>query len=414
MIKNLLFAGLISLISVTVNAQCTDWVDPSPTAGWPDFDPLPCNGESQEITAFELYKSEAYQMEGALVGGNYTFSACNGPGAGAWVPEFTIIAPSGAVEAFGAGDGDGCSITWTATEEGTYLVVINEAGNCGVAEAVNNGYPMITTNSGGADCTPPPPPPVFIEGAESFEADTVNFPSCWQTIDADGDGFNWNLLPIADLAFDGAVAARSESYINPPGAGAITPDNYLITPLLEIVDEDSLYYVVRAISSGFPAENYSVLVSTTGTAIADFSDEVFTEVLESAEYEGRSVNLSAYAGESIYIAFRHHDVTDQFAFLIDAIYLPGVICAPDAVSELETVESKLFPNPATDNLNITSSLQGAATVSVFDAVGRVVLQKNVNLSQATFTQNISSLENGIYTIQISTADKVATERFVKQ
>ncbi|NEN23263.1 T9SS type A sorting domain-containing protein [Cryomorpha ignava] len=257
-------------------------------------------------------------------------------------------------------------------------------------------------------------PVVLLEGAESFEADTVNFPDCWQTIDADGDGNSWNLLPAANLAFDGVVAARSESYINPPGAGAITPDNYLITPLLDIVDGDSLYYVVRAISANFPAENYSVLVSTTGTEISDFSDEVLTEVLESAAYEGRSVDLSGYAGESIYIAFRHHDVTDQFAFLIDAIYLPGVNCIPDAVTELEKVESNLFPNPATNNLNITSSLEGAATVRVFDAIGRIVLENNVNLSQATFTQNISSLENGIYTIQISTTDKVATQRFVKQ
>src|SRR5690606_16762114 len=98
----------------------------------------------------------------------------------------------------------------------------------------------------------------------------------------------------------------------------------------------------------------------------------------------------------------------------DGILLPGVNCNPDAVTELETVESSVFPNPATDYLNITSSLQGAATVRVFDAIGRVVLENNVNLSQATYTQTISSLENGIYIIQISTADKVATQRFVKQ
>src|SRR5690606_29783836 len=100
-------------------------------------------------------------------------------------------------------------------------------------------------------------------------------------------------------------------------------------------------------------------------------------------------------GQAIYIAFRHFDSTDNFGFLLDAIALPGVNCIPDAVTELETVESNIFPNPATDNLNITSSLQGAATVSVFDAIGRVVLENNVNLSQATYIQSISSLENGI-------------------
>lgn len=410
MIKNLLFAGLISMISISVSAQCEDWVNPSPSSGWTDFDPMPCNGESQEITAFEVYQSEAYMLEGALVGGNYTFSVCNGTGAGAWVPEFTIIAPSGAVDAFGAGDGDGCSITWTASEEGTYIVVINEAENCGVAGADNGGFPMITTNSGGNECSEPP---VLVEGAESFEADTENLPECWQAIDADGDGFNWGLIVSTDVAFDGTVAAVSYSFDNGT-VSPLTPDNYLITPHLNIQEGDSLYYVVRTLDGGWPAEKYSVLVSTTGTAVEDFTDEVFTEVLESASYEGRTVDLTEYAGQAIYIAFRHFDSTDNFGFALDAIALPGVNCNPDAVTELDKVESHLFPNPATDNLNITSSLQGAATVRVFDAIGRVVIENNVNLSQTTYTQNISSLENGIYTIQISTSDKVATQRFVKQ
>ena len=276
----------------------------------------------------------------------------------------------------------------------------------------NVTLPGTYTNEG---CEPevidPVFPPVLVEGAESFEADTL-LPTCWQAIDEDGDGYNWFVLTGEGAGFDGNNVIASQSY-----AGvALTPDNYLITPQLELGTNDSLYYVVRAGDPNYPAENYSVLVSTTGTDIADFSDEVFTEVLETAAWEGRSINLSAYDNETIYIAFRHHGVSDQNFFIMDAIALPGtpLNCGPDAVTELETVESKLFPNPVTDNLNITSSLQGAATVSVFDAVGRVVLQRNVNLSQATFTQSISSLENGIYTIQISTADKMATERFVKQ
>lgn len=408
MIKNLLFAGLISMISISVSAQCEDWVNPTPTTGWTDFGSLPCNGESHEITAFEVYQSEAYRLEGALVGGNYTFSVCNGSGAGAWVPEFTIIAPSGAIDAFGAGDGDGCSITWTASEEGTYLVVINEAGNCGVEGADNGGFPMISTNSGGADCLPPP---VFVEGAESFEGST-DLPACWQAIDADGDGHNWSVQTGGGYPFEGTNAVASYSW--DATDGDITPDNYLVTPRLDISEGDTLYYLVKAQDPAWPTETYSVLISTTGTQIADFADEAFTETLDFGAYQGRTVDLSAYAGNSIYIAFRHHSSTGMFSVALDGVLLPGVNCNPDAVTELEKVESSLFPNPATDNLNITSSLQGAATVRVYDAIGRVVLANNVNLSQATFTQNISSLENGIYTIQISTTDKVATQRFVKQ
>lgn len=131
-----------------------DWCSEYALGLWPNindtFGGAPVNDGTgcpfNEIDAFEVWMSEAYALDNVVEGTSYTFSHCNGPGAGTWIPEYTIIAPSGAVDAYGAGDGDGCSITWTASESGTYLIVINEAGNCGVGAEVENGYPAITCN----------------------------------------------------------------------------------------------------------------------------------------------------------------------------------------------------------------------------------------------------------------------------
>jgi hypothetical protein len=139
---------------------CTDWQDPNPTGGWTNFNTefggAPCDDGGgcpfNEIEAFEVFAAEAYSVDNFMEGGTYTFSMCNGPGAGSWVPDFTIIAPSGEVDAFGPGDGDGCSITWTASESGTYLIVINELGSCGEANAIGNGYPALTCEDGTAPC----------------------------------------------------------------------------------------------------------------------------------------------------------------------------------------------------------------------------------------------------------------------
>lgn len=139
--------------------ECLTWVEPSPTTGWVDFNTqfggAPCNDGGGcpflEIDGFEVWQSEAYAMDNIQEGAVYTFSHCNGPGAGSWIPEYTIISPSGAVDAFGAGDGDGCSITWTASESGTYLIVVNEAGACGIAGGTDNGYPAFTC-SGEVEC----------------------------------------------------------------------------------------------------------------------------------------------------------------------------------------------------------------------------------------------------------------------
>ncbi len=151
----------LTILPNWVQAQCEDWLSPTATSGWTDFNTTfggaPCNDGTgcpfNEITAFEVFASEAYAVDNFVAGGTYKFSVCNGPGSGSWVPEFTIIAPSGAIDAFGPGDGDGCTITWTASEEGTYLIVINEANACGGGNntSTSNGFPALTCVSG-ANC----------------------------------------------------------------------------------------------------------------------------------------------------------------------------------------------------------------------------------------------------------------------
>ena len=106
----------------------------------------PAVGETNEITAFEVYASESYLIDNFVAGNEYTFSACNGAGAGSWDLDFTIISPSGDVVAYGVDDDSDCSITWVATEAGTYTIGISEAGNCGVPNQIDNGYPAITNN----------------------------------------------------------------------------------------------------------------------------------------------------------------------------------------------------------------------------------------------------------------------------
>jgi hypothetical protein len=153
-----LICALLFFLPMSSYAQqpCLDWVNPSPTTGWTDFN-TEYGGAPQmiddvcpfyEITTYEIWPGEAFQINGFVAGNYYTFSHCNGPNSGAWIADYTILTPSGAVDAFGDGNGDGCSITWLATESGTYLIVINEQGNCGNTDALDNGYPAITCSGG--------------------------------------------------------------------------------------------------------------------------------------------------------------------------------------------------------------------------------------------------------------------------
>jgi len=150
-----LFATVLVLClnSIIVNAQepCLTWVNPPPNSGYTDFNgnfggaPVSTEGDCPllEIDSFEIWAGEAYVLDNVIEGTIYTFSHCNGPGAGSWSADYTIIAPGGAVDAFGEGNPNGCSISWEASESGTYLIVINEQGLCGESNTVENGHPAI-------------------------------------------------------------------------------------------------------------------------------------------------------------------------------------------------------------------------------------------------------------------------------
>ncbi|WP_235297786.1 T9SS type A sorting domain-containing protein [Portibacter marinus] len=156
--KNFALLSLITIlligVQLQITAQCTDFLEepiesfgsaPIVIAGCPQYN---------EINDFEVYAAEAYIVENFVMGQEYAFNICNGESAGSWIPEFTIQAPSGAIDAFGAGDGDSCTITWTATENGTYLIIINEAGQCGGGENTgsDNGYPTLEIIADASNC----------------------------------------------------------------------------------------------------------------------------------------------------------------------------------------------------------------------------------------------------------------------
>jgi len=137
-----------------VYGQCLDFA----AGPFTNFGMAPCDdGTGCPINAlpFEAFASEAYIVTDFVAGAGYAFNICGGAGAGAWVPDFTIIAPSGAVDAFGAGDGDGCTISWTASESGSYQILINEMGECGGGPNVgtDGGVPSLTCTDGVA-CAP--------------------------------------------------------------------------------------------------------------------------------------------------------------------------------------------------------------------------------------------------------------------
>ncbi len=145
-------------------------------------------------------------------------------------------------------------------------------------------------------------------------------PEGWLNIDNNGDGKKWEIAPYPSYKpHSGDFAVKSHSWEGTP----LNPDNWLITPQIYIpFDDYQLSFYVKAQDPGNVAENYSVLVSTTTPSIGEF-ETIHTETLTSDQWKKVTLPLEEYEGKNIYIAFRHHDCTDQLNILLDEIAVTG-------------------------------------------------------------------------------------------
>ena len=108
-------------------------------------------------TTFQVWPTEGYAFAGVEAGVTYEFSLAGGS-AGAWDDEFTVYAPSGAIDAFG---GTFNTIAFTATESGEYVFGFFDTDlGCGVQTQIDNGFATLSYVTGPiSSCSPPSPPP---------------------------------------------------------------------------------------------------------------------------------------------------------------------------------------------------------------------------------------------------------------
>ena len=159
-----------------------------------------------------------------------------------------------------------------------------------------------------------------------FEDETLNG---WVTIDADGDGYTWSNstnYSQTECGYQSFYSAISHSCMQ---VEALTPDNYMSTAKKYLITETSkLRFDVSAENKTFPEEHYGIAISTNSNYnVSDFTT-IWEETLpkeDNSTFHGvwynKTVDLSAYAGQEVYIAFRHFNCTDQFWINIDNVEL---------------------------------------------------------------------------------------------
>lgn len=90
----------------------------------------------------------------------------------------------------------------------------------------------------------------------------------------------------------------------------------------------------------------------------------------------------------------------------------GTINAAVGIEEPILAEGNVFPNPATDAITISTSMQGNGTVSIYDATGRMVQEENIQDARHA-TINVSALTEGSYIVCVKADHAMVMMRMQK-
>ncbi len=375
-------------------AQCTTFAAGVPATGWNDFtnffNGAPCDPGTgcplNEITDFEIWADEAYAMTNIQQGGEYTFSACNGVGGTAWPVSFTVVSPSGTIDAFGLDAGSNCALTWTASESGQYMIVVSEAGvACGEStnQAVDNGFPAITCTGSAATACPAAP-------VNDMCADAIVLTVGSDCVQTDGTT-TFATEEMAPVECDGANSATAhEVWYQFTSSGEATS--------VQVTGIGTFDAVIELFSGTCGSLTPIDCEDTTFPTGPDPVNEVLNiPSLTAGTYYLRIFNWGQGPNSA------SHDFQ---------------ICVTNTLVGMEEMAAQdffdVYPNPSNGNLTLKGNdLSGTVNVEIFDLTGRKVHTASESVIGSTMTLQLEGkLSSGTYNIVLSTAEARSVEQVV--
>ncbi|RPI19424.1 MAG: T9SS C-terminal target domain-containing protein [Ignavibacteriae bacterium] len=193
----------------------------------------------------------------------------------------------------------------------------------------SNGNFSITTNGGINWTNKPAPttaalykmycvaaPAVRYSFLEDFNGDIFP-PLGWKSVNEMGRLSMWFKTMQEYHSATGCAWIPNE-FDDTTGNGGL---DWLISPKLSINAGDSLSFWLRAERTGFAPDSLCVRVSTTDTATASFTTRVLY-LAEGLNYPDTvwtkySLSLDAFAGQNIYVAFKHREINGDGLYMDD-------------------------------------------------------------------------------------------------
>ncbi len=204
--------------------------------------------------------------------------------------------------------------------------------------------------------------------SEDFENDVTA--NGWSLYDQDNDENNWEISTYQPHSGNSCYNSISDG---------LNPDNYLVSPPITLgTGASELKYFIKNFDPNF-LDTYSVSISTNGTNFTSIDTET-----PAANWNEKTLDISSYAGQQIFIAFRHHDSYNQNKIFLDDVTV---------TSEAPTVSA------ANDFLTFNIDGQSSSNINTTDHTVSVLVPTGTNLADlnATFTFSENATVSGEHT-----------------
>ncbi|MBO6057393.1 MAG: choice-of-anchor J domain-containing protein [Bacteroidales bacterium] len=255
---------------------------------------------------------------------------------------------------------------------------------------------------------------VTLTWERNFFIDFEDDPQGWSFLDGDGDGYMFGIYAAGGMEPGGAVntagtnaSLTSFSYVN--GHGDLTPDNYAFMPLTKILPGARIEFYAAGYDPSYPAETFGVVVASADGMNINMLQQWTT----SHPYSKYTVDLSGYAGENVFVGFRHFSAVAAFALCIDNITVTNAVWA-GTVSE--TMRYNIYRSFDGVNYNLIGYADGSTTsfddndIQNVNQYYKVTAVNNVsggNTCESAFAMSVDGIHDYVYAQTLGIAENTS-------
>ena len=208
----------------------------------------------------------------------------------------------------------------------------------------------------------------------------------WTFVDNDDDGRNWTMS--INGKYDMAEYSPSETSTSVPnslysqsftddGEVSINADNWAITPAIKIYESSILSFQLAYANPKYP-DKVGVYVGETANVnemTEVLAPKIFSRTAK-RQFKEEKVDLSAFAGKTCYIAFRHQDY-DNYLVLIDDVIVYTTATKYDLTLADGTEDAANWQGKADEGKYQELPLEGVAGMAVSVKYGGALKVKSV-------------------------------------